>query len=427
MKTIFKFGLIGLVGLLVAGFVILRYFPPTPDLTETYREVDGNHERRWIWNGGDPVKMQATFDAIKNATGERVVPEQWDTVAAYGPGHWIYEFIQLGDAEVQRAEQAQIDGDEQAAKNGFLEASSYYVIAKFPHLRNRDAEHYDEAYRKSLRAYEAAGAYFEVPLEVIEIPFGSGTLRGYLHLADDALAGPAPLVIASGGVDVFKDEFYPVVRLFNAEGISVLVADLPGTGETNFVDTTFEHDQIYSEFLDYLRGDDRIEIDRVGVFATSWGGNAAARVAFRDRRFKAVVSACGPIHETLAVPLWAVRLFPKRARMAAPPLRIDVSADRFGLELPLQQRDILDFAEQMRSFSLRHQGLVGQGAKPTSPLLIINANDDPFSPPEDMEALGAASDNAEIIYIGPGGHCGDRDDLLGISIPWMKEKLSEES
>ena len=45
------------------------------ELTETYREVEGNHTERWIWGGADPATFEATITRIKAATGKRAVPE----------------------------------------------------------------------------------------------------------------------------------------------------------------------------------------------------------------------------------------------------------------------------------------------------------------------------------------------------------------
>lgn len=394
-----------------------------PELSETYREVAGNHTERWIWGGADPQTLEATIQRIRSAPGERAVPEQYDTVREHGEGNWIFEFVQEGDARMARANELLENGDRDLAREAFLEASTYYQIAKFPYLRDENYEHYEAAYAKAMEAYEAAGALFDVPLEVVEIEFGGGTVRGYLHLANPIEDHPTPLVIASGGIDVFKVEYYPMVQRFHEHGISVLVADLPGVGESNFLDASPEHDLVYSGFVDALVEDSRVDQDRIGLFATSWGGNAAARAAFSENRFKGVVAACGPVHDALAPPQWIVDWFPSMIVDQVPPLRWDVTADRVGISLPVGEDDYPDFSKRMREFSLIEQGLVGEGEKETVPLLIINTDDDPFAPPSDMEALAESASQGEVHYTGPGGHCGSRDSLLEVSIPWLIERM----
>ena len=396
-----------------------------PELTETYREVEGNHTERWIWGGANPTTFEATITRIKAATGERAVPEQYDTITAYGPGNWIYEFVLEGDGAIKRAEARLADGQMEGARDAFLEASAYYQIAKFPYLRDENYEHYEAAYGKAMEAYEAAGAFFDAPLEVVEVPFGGGTIRGYLHLTPESADQAAPLIVVSGGIDVFKVEAYPMIRQFHAQGFSVLVTDLPGIGESNFIDAAANQDQVYSGFLDVLADDARIDHDRLGLFATSWGGNAAARIAFREKRFKGVVAACGPVHESLAAPQWIVDWFPSLIVDEIPPLRMDVLADRLGVAVPVVEEDYGKLSDRSRAFSLREQGLVGDGERETVPLLIINTNDDPFAPPSDMELLADSASQGELHYTGPGGHCGSRESLLEVSIPWLADKLSQ--
>lgn len=396
-----------------------------PELTETFREVEGNHTERWIWGGADPGTFEATIGRIQAATGERAVPEQYDTISAYGPGNWIFEFVQDGDAAMERANALLAAEENEEARDAFLEASAYYQIAKFPYLRDENYEHYEAAYAKAMKAYEAAGAFFDVPLEVIETPFGGGTIRGYLHLAPAIADGAAPLIVVSGGIDVFKVEAYPMIRQFHEQGFSVLVTDLPGIGESNFIDAAANQDQVYSGFLDVLADDERIDQDRLGLFATSWGGNAAAKIAFSEKRFKGVVSACGPVHEGLAAPQWIIDWFPSLIADEIPPLRMDVLADRLGVAVPVAEEDYGELSDRARAFSLVEQGLIGDGVRETVPLLIINTDDDPFAPPSDMELLAESASQGEVHYTGPGGHCGSRDSLLEVSIPWLTQKLGK--
>jgi pimeloyl-ACP methyl ester carboxylesterase len=204
--------------------------------------------------------------------------------------------------------------------------------------------------------------------------------------------------------------------------------DLPGAGESNFVPADPNHDRVYSDMLSLLEEDPRIDGSRVAVFATSWGGNAAARVAFNDDRFVAVVSACGPIHETFNPPMWAVRHLPASLIRAAlisaiPEVRLDTVVDRVGLPLPLRESDHVEFAERVRRFSLVHQGLISETQLAKVPLLVINTTDDPVAPPSDMELLAASAEQSEVIYMGEGGHCGEKDQMVAKVIPWLETFL----
>jgi esterase FrsA len=384
--------------------------------------------RKWVFLGGDPIKIETAIGHMKATTNSRRDPEQFDTVSAYGRGHWVFEFEALGDAAASNGVVLEEAGEPEAARGAFLEAATYYQIGKFPYTHGPDYDHFVAAYEKSMAAYERAGRYFETPLEIVESYFKGGTIRGYLHLPGGADEAPYPLVIASGGIDVFKTENYPFAKAMNERGIAVLLLDLPGVGESNFVPADPNHDQVYSDMLSLLEGDSRIDGSRVAVFATSWGGNAAARIAFTDERFVAAVSACGPVHETFNLPIWAVRFLPSslmRAILAGsiPEVRLDTVADRVGLPLPLAESDYLEFAARVNRFSLVDQGLISETNKAKVPLLVINTTDDPIAPPSDMELLAASAETSEVIYMGEGGHCGEKDLMLAKVIPWLESYL----
>jgi esterase FrsA len=398
---------------------------------DSYRRVDEASIRKWVWLGADRTSLESTLRNMKVSTASRRDPALFDTVSEYGPGHWVFEFETLGDASMSEAVAREESGDLEAARNTFLQAAAYYQIAKFPYTRGPDYDDFVRAYEKNMTAYERAGRYFPAPLEIVESTFAGGTIRGYLHVPSNRTEAPVPLVIASGGIDVFKTENYPVAKELNEKGIAVLLLDLPGVGESNFVPVDPNHDRVYSDMLSLLEKDPRIDGSRAAVYATSWGGNASARVAFIDERFVASVSACGPIHDTFNPPMWAVRSLPgalMRAILtsAIPEVRLDTVADRVGLRLPLDESDYVELAERVSRFSLVHQGLISEEAKAKVPLLVINTTDDPIAPPSDMELLANSAETSELIYIGKGGHCGDRSRMVAHVIPWLEARLRPE-
>jgi hypothetical protein len=140
------------------------------------------------------------------------------------------------------------------------------------------------------------------------------------------------------------------------------------------------------------------------------------------------VAACAPVHEPFDQPLWAIRIAPASLVMAVmerliPPLKLDVLADRFGLSLPLREEDYTEFAVRAAGFSLVNQGLVATGDKTKVPLLVINTTDDDVAPPSDMELLAASAETSEVMYMGEGGHCGDKGTMLSMMIPWLEPYL----
>jgi esterase FrsA len=400
----------------------------TEPASSTYREVEEVWLPKWIWAGPGSSQIETALEEMKMSTAPRRNPAQYDTVTEYGPGHWVFEFEVLGDATMSEARALEVGGRVEAARDAFMRASSFYQIGKFPYTRDGDWEYFRASYEKSMEAYELAGRHFPTPLEIVELPYRGGTIRGYLHLPAGSYTAPYPLIIASGGIDVFKVENYPLAKLMTEKGIAVVVLDIPGAGESNFVPSEPTHDDVFRDMLTLLEKDVRIDASRAAVFATSFGGNAAAKVAFTDERFVAVVAACAPVHEVFDQPVWAIRLAPAPLVMAVmesiiPELRLNVLADRLGFPLPLRESDYSDFAMRASGFSLVHQGLLSGSDKAKVPLLVINTTDDDIAPPSDMELLAASAEDSTVMYMGEGGHCGDKGTMMSMIVPWLEPYL----
>lgn len=403
--------------------------PEVDGFGTTYRDVEGGLTDRWLWGGADLATLESTFERIETASGNRSNPDQWDTITQFGPGHWTYEFVATADKEFDRGLVAVSEGDTVTAQEAFYNASTYYQIGKFPFIRTDDYPYYLYSYSRSMDAYERAGAYFPVPLEVVEVEYESGVVRGYLHLVADSLDAPAPLVIVSGGIDTFKVEHYMLIKELNEAGMSALVADLPGIGESNYVDSNPTQNIVYSLFLDALSNDERVDPDKIGLWASSWGGNAAARSAFTEERFAAIVSHCGPVHQALdlvSILETSPDTNPVDVIAGFPPVLLDVAADRVGLTSPLQDDEIVEFGSRLQTYSLVEQGFVGGASLATVPLLVINTSSDPISPPADMEALVASAAQAELFYTDSTGHCGNRLPVIEKSVPWLASYLIDE-
>jgi hypothetical protein len=79
--------------------------------------------------------------------------------------------------------------------------------------------------------YRRAVECLDARIEPLRIPFGGPHLPGYLHLPDDAGAGPPACVVMVNGADSVKEEYHNWARQFVRRGLAVLTMDGPGQGE----------------------------------------------------------------------------------------------------------------------------------------------------------------------------------------------------
>jgi len=307
--------------------------------------------RAYSYMGADQDVIRMTLSRITRQEGN-------------APGGWVYEwsaigkyYEALGDAATNR----------RAALDAYMTAGVYYAIAWFP--RN-DSDEQDQAYQAQLNVYQKGGKQFDVPLEVVNVPFRDGHLVTYLH--KPVGVEKPPLVIYSGGVDQYKANHYRPIQDYLANGLAVATFDLPGFGEAKQwprESTAEPHVAILEHFL--KRRD--LDTAHIGVFGQSYGGGAALRVALlNDPRITAVVAMCAGI----------------------------------------------------RSF--KENGTIGQGKKPiTTPLLVLNGTRDGGNPPEDILLTWQSAVESDVWLLGLGEHCAVEyyPTVMPDVAEWLVEKM----
>ena len=379
-------------------------------LWPTFRDVDQKRVDGWVRRGATLEDVEAVMERVSASSPPYRYDGMIDTQIAQGPGHWVYEWMQQGDAVLESANSLLQAGDTDAARVEFLRAAQLFNIGKAVYIRDEDWPLYEQSYAKAMEAYEAFGALLEVPLEIIEFPYRGINVRAYVHLPTSVAEAAVPVVIGSGGIDVFKTEAWPIARLLTEAGIAWVNIDMPGMGESNGLPNTPDHETAYLALLDALADDPRFDMIRAGAYATSWSGNAMARLALmHGERLAAVVSACGPFHAAINVPTDAIKEQPARMDRAAPPHRLDVLVDRLGVGLPRGDAENVALAELLPGYSLENQGLVtGDMIEGVPPFMVINDRNDPIQPLSDMVTLASAIEGATVVFTGDLGHCGTR-------------------
>lgn len=211
---------------------------------------------------------------------------------------WPQAMSAFGEQAWMRAEAAERDKSSMVAERWFLNASFWFFLARFPHILNDGALH---AYRRHVEAYPRAAKFFRDPMVRVEIPTSDGNFPALLRLPRDA-TGPAPLVLITGGIDIWKSD--PAIH-FQAEdilqrGIATLAIDIAGTGEAP-MPLSPDAEKLHRAALEWARQDARVDGARLGVYGLGFGGYFAAKLALTDPSLKGVVQVRGPLHFALSV------------------------------------------------------------------------------------------------------------------------------
>jgi esterase FrsA len=365
------------------------------------------HEHdNWLNRGARIETVETVLHRIESAPGIRHDPTLVDTIVAYGPGNWVFEWVQAGESVMTEADTHKREREKRAAYDKYVEALTYFTIASWPHLGLKD----DKAALALARvAYMAAGSFLDIPVKHIEFPILDTTTRGYLHLPKGK--GPFPLLIFTHGSDVTKEDGLSMfTEEFERQGMAMLSVDLPGIGEASHVPLSQGSDLALAGAREYARGLSIIDQDKVFVAGASFGGNAAARYFF-NHDAAGVISMCGPLHTPFLAP---AAVFDQ-----LPALTIDGVKSRLGILG--QSSEAL--TKEAPKLSLKIQGYADSKEKIDTPLLIFTNNRDPVAPLEDLQLLESRASRVDKIVLDEVGHCPPRWVRQPIIARWVRDQI----
>ena len=355
-------------------------------------------ERRimaFVYKGADEDIVRSTLPRITSREGNQ-------------PGSWVYEWSSLGSFYDSQGEEFFRNGHLDEARDSFLISSNYYAMAWFPTNSSHEEK---KAYQEHLRTYLRAGELFDVPLEVVNVPYRGDLVPVYLH-SPVGIDNP-PLILYTQGADQFKANAYPTVIDLVAKGFAVGTFDLLGTGENEKWLISPSGDDLHLSILDYFIKTNRYDNSRISFVGFSLGGYYAAKLATRnDPRINSIVSFCPVVHSFAA----------QNIERISQNLRSPEGAAMINLLRRAGAKNPSDPEEASRilsSLSLFNQGLVGQGKNILTRLLVANGTRDPLGPVSDMYLLYNSAKNADLWLLGEGEHCAV--EYLPVSTPQIAD------
>jgi dipeptidyl aminopeptidase/acylaminoacyl peptidase len=214
--------------------------------------------------------------------------------------------------------------------------------------------------------------------------------------SDDRLAGwyvPSrnrAAVVLTHGTNADRSSMVDELRILSEAGFGVLAFDWPGEGASEgSVRWGAENRRALTAAIDWLTKRADVDANRIGGLGFSMGGFNTAQVAARESRLRAVVLLAAP-SDYVAVTRWQNR--------------------QWGF--------VSEFAA---SLAVRYTGMAGAGSRPIDvvheiaprPLLVIGGDADGIVPPFMTRALYAAAREPKSLWIVPGAHHGDYDQVAG--------------
>lgn len=297
-------------------------------------------------------------------------------------------------------------------------AFGYCLIGRYP-VPSSPAK--KAAYGHALRMFRKAARYFEVPLEVLEVPFEGKTIVAYLQVPK-GVARP-PVVMYWGGVDVWKEDHQRNSALMHKAGLATLLIDNVGTGESPVAFRDPNAERVFLAAMDHLKTRTDVDGSRLGVWGRSFGAYWTAKLALlHPDRVKAAVFHGGNVHFGFQEE-WLRPALTKNAAnyLLGPSSLFDSRSWVLGVT------SLDEVYQAAPSLSLKDKGLLD---RPSSPLFIVNGKLDDQAPIADSYLLMEHGSPKEVLIVPDGGHMGVKagvnPDILATTIAqWLRLRLSQ--
>jgi pimeloyl-ACP methyl ester carboxylesterase len=263
---------------------ILAKLPVRPD-EDPLSVTIGGFYRRWFNLIDDLQLLIDTVATVKGTEDEVWVPV-WSAVAE--------RYVKEAEALLKKKKRAE-------ARNAFLQAKSFYSIARFPAPYHSGSAICPpemspikaESYERYLECYRRATGLIANPPEIVRVARDGKEATGLLRMPKGASKKKkVPAVLVMCGGDMYKEDREKYAEGALAEGMAALVVDAPGTGQTSFPHAP-ESVVAWQAAVDALAKRPEIDGKRIGAFGVSRGGLWVMRLAAHDKRVKALIS-CAP-------------------------------------------------------------------------------------------------------------------------------------
>jgi len=323
---------------------------------------------------------------------------------------WAAAWSRMGERYRARGAERE-KTDRHAATEDYLMAFRYFAFGGWP---TQNSPGKKAAFEQSVAAFRKHAEMSDPPIETVRFPHEGKDVRAYLALPKGVR--PAPVVLAIGGLDSYKEYWCERAAEFVKLGLGVLCLDMPGTGEAPIkIDVGSE--RMYSSAIDFLLGRGDVDGTRLAALGVSWGGYWGAILGFTEKdRLRATVDWAGPTHLYFQ-PEWQKKALGTREYL------FDLFAARASV---YGAKDIDEFLAYGPRMSLQARGFIG---KPSTRMLLINGEGDSQVPIDDLYILLRAGTPKEAWVNPQGGHVGrgpgwpDGRILTDVALPWLAQVL----
>lgn len=333
---------------------------------------------------------------------------------------WFAAWNDLATRTAAVAEEAAQAGHHVSAAEAFLRASTYFGVAVNALSGLPDSDDLVATFRKQRAAWESFVSHSSTRAERVDIPFGLGSLPGYLFRpSQDAQPTGATLVAVNGSDGSLAALWATCVSPALKRGWNVLVFDGPGQQSQLFERNTFfrpDWENVLTPVYDFVARQQGVDPSRIALYGISQAGYWVTRALVFEHRFAAAIADPGVVDVSTS---WTGHL-PKSLLKALD----DGETEKFDKEMALGLTFAGDTARTWQ-FRARPYGTTGyaetieavrtyrvteeQSRQITTPLFITDPEGEQFWPGQSEQlaqwTAGVSTLSRFTAAEGADGHC----------------------
>ena len=269
-----------------------------------------------------------------------------------------------------------------------------------------------------------------------------------LFRRDNAEKTSGPGLVICHGAFEYKKNFFDLAAYLAEHGISALVMDMPGHGESTGEQYHIDMDlwvRAIRTAVDWLEKDPEIDGNRIGAFGFSSGGTAVLEAALVDHRIKALITLDATVRNYLG--FWDTLVFKLlinvgkiKRKITGRDLRLNILFELNKARVthdPAVNQAVISDAALVAAYS--HFPLPGAAAtafvdtikrihKIAAPTLVLHGEEDRVDPPDTARVIfNTLTCEKAIEFIPQSGHCGHLDThketIMQLTADWALKHL----
>jgi Prolyl oligopeptidase family len=243
-------------------------------------------------------ETRSLFGDIHYGAGD--VGEMLTAVAKIGDGDaasWVAEWQILAERVQEIGDSSLAKGHRVSARSAYLRAAVYFAAANVfvDGTPNAEAQ-LTSLFAAHRKCFDLHVGLLEPPAVTLAIPYGDGTMPGYLFTPSDDGA-PRPTIILNNGSDAAVTFLWPGLgRPGLDRGYNVVVFDGPGQQSMLFernIPFRPDWEKVITPLVDLLSERADVDAEKIVLYGTSQGGYWVPRAAAFEHRLAAVVADPG--------------------------------------------------------------------------------------------------------------------------------------